>query len=195
MSAAAAPPIGKAVLAQELGWSRPTLDRRLKTDAAFPVVQRGDQSGGWQFDLAAVKQHLGLAPAPAGKKKPKATSPAVDQAQLRDAVKLPPPAAPPPRKSAHHHGEATARQRKDAADAALRENKLRLENAELVEMSDLRQRAIEMFAGLANDFDGMPEAIIKALQLGDDKLPAVQDIVDRIRVRFVAAGEALLGDE
>jgi hypothetical protein len=34
------------------------LDRRLDEDADFPVVSRGTQAGGWQFDLEAVKAYL-----------------------------------------------------------------------------------------------------------------------------------------
>src|SRR5581483_1798077 len=118
-------------------------DRRLKEDKFFPVVSRGDQSGGWQFDKHAVVRYLnGDAPAPKAK--------GIDLAQLRDAVKKPasrtkgidpaaeetavqvvdalkgassnerkPNGRAQPRASAYHSGEASARQRKDEADAAL----------------------------------------------------------------------------
>jgi hypothetical protein len=60
------------------------------------------------------------------------------------------------RKTAHHQGEATARQRKDAADAALRENKLKIENGELVEKSQLRQDLADLFASSAMTWTGCP---------------------------------------
>lgn len=50
--------VGKKQLADELGWSRGRLDRRLEEDATFPILTRGDQAGGWSFDLAAVLKHL-----------------------------------------------------------------------------------------------------------------------------------------
>jgi phage terminase Nu1 subunit (DNA packaging protein) len=50
--------LGKAELAQALGWSRPRLDRRLAADPYFPIVTQGDGTGGWEFDLEAVKAHL-----------------------------------------------------------------------------------------------------------------------------------------
>lgn len=50
--------VGKQALAKLLGWSRPTLDARLKSDAAFPVLHRGKTHGPWKFELAAVAEHL-----------------------------------------------------------------------------------------------------------------------------------------
>jgi hypothetical protein len=50
--------LGKKELCEALGWSRPRLDRRIATDKNFPVLQRGNQSGGWQFDLTDVVKHL-----------------------------------------------------------------------------------------------------------------------------------------
>jgi phage terminase Nu1 subunit (DNA packaging protein) len=59
---AVASTVGKAALAQILGWTRPKLDRRLQSDAAFPVVQQGNQAGGWAFNPDAVKSYLGIGP-------------------------------------------------------------------------------------------------------------------------------------
>ena len=52
--------LNKSQLATKLGWSRPTLDKRLRTDPHFPVQSRGDQSGGWTFDLQDVLSYLGI---------------------------------------------------------------------------------------------------------------------------------------
>jgi len=56
--------IGKKELAAALGWSRPKLDRRLKTDPLFPILRQGTQRGGWEFDLASVLDHLENTSAP-----------------------------------------------------------------------------------------------------------------------------------
>ena len=197
---APAPPIGKAQLAAELSWSRPKLDRRLESDGAFPVVSRGDQSGGWKFDLAQVQAHLGIgSPAKSKKKSAPAAAPVLDQAQLRDTVKPPTPVATPAspvgaRRSAHHSGEATARQRKDAADAALRENKLRQENGELVDRSEMRQVLAGIFISLGSDLDGLPEQIAKVLDL-PDSAPVIRDLIDKARTEMVARAAPLLADD
>lgn len=52
----------KKGLCERLGWSRPTLDRRLRADENFPVLQCGKPGIEWQFDVAAVIAHLALAP-------------------------------------------------------------------------------------------------------------------------------------
>jgi hypothetical protein len=191
--------VDKTGLASALGWSRPRLDRRLKEDRAFPVLSSGDQAGGWRFDLEAVRRHLGvLDDAPA---------PVVDPAQLRDAVKPPPapdPKAavvqaepfprPPARRSAEHRGEASARQRKDEADAALKENKLRLENGELVVRAEMAQKLAEIFTALAHDLDALPEKIVKQCGLPEDAAPGLRDLIDLIRTEMVRRCEPLLAD-
>jgi predicted DNA-binding transcriptional regulator AlpA len=50
--------VRKRELADALGWSRPTLDRALRNDPAFPVLQRGTQRGGWKFELATVRLYI-----------------------------------------------------------------------------------------------------------------------------------------
>jgi hypothetical protein len=190
--------IGKKELALALGWARTRLDRRLATDPKFPIVSRGDQSGGWQFDLLAVRQYLSSNGKPAAKSASKkgARLPAIDKAQLRNAVA--PPAAKPmpgsPRRSAHHEGEATARQRKDAADAALKENKLALETGELVVKSEVRQMLTELFAGLGQDLDAAPEEITKRCELPEDAAPGIRKVIDDIRTSMVKRFEPHLSD-
>lgn len=191
MSAPAAQTVGKSGLAAAIGWTRPTLDRRLKSDPNFPVKKRGNQAGGWEFDPVAVRAYLGGEPA----------APAIDQAQLRDAIKppeLPPPSVAPtvrqPRRSQHHQGEATARQRKDAADAALRENKLKVENGELVDRGQLRQDLSQVIASLGEDMDALPEEIAKAFNRPDDA-PQIREVIDKVRTRMVARASKFLTDE
>jgi phage terminase Nu1 subunit (DNA packaging protein) len=183
--------VGKKDLAKELGWSRMKLERRLRDDAKFPVEAIGDQTGGWKFDVAAVERYL------SGKLPPQ--QPAIDKAQLRDVVKPPQRSLPghrgaSARRSAHHEGEASARQRKDLADAQLKENKVRLENGELVETSEVRQTMNEIFAGIGNDLEALPEEVAKRLGLDDPDAAAatVQTLIDDMRTAMVRRLSVLL---
>lgn len=227
MGEAAAQIVGKKDLCAEMGWTRPWLDRRLKSDPHFPVHKIGDQSGGWEFDLADVRRHFsgrgGLgsnasAPAPsAAKSAPKG----IDLAQLRDAVKPATCRRPlqvaaeetavqivealkgaipdarqkgdkTPRRSAYHSGEASARQRKDEADAALKEDKLRESRGDLVQKSDLRSALATLMARLGHDLDALPEKIARALDLADDAVPGIRAMIDQVRTEMVKGAEPLL---
>jgi hypothetical protein len=179
MGASAAASVGKKALCDHLGWSRPTLDKRLKTDRNFPVVSRGDQSGGWSFDPVAVDAYLGVKPC-------KRPVPAVDKAQLRDIVAPPLPTTPAPkptRRSAHHAGEATARQRKDDADAGIREVKLAQLRGELLDKAATRAMLLEISGAVAQFFEGLPEELIKASggSLTDDHAPLIRNLLDNER--------------
>lgn len=186
--------VGKKELAAVLGWSRPTLDKRLKTDPRFPVVSRGDQSGGWAFRVADVQSYL------AGRAIPAAP---IDRAQLRDAVRPTAAPAPPPgepfarrgRRSAHHEGEATARQRKDAADASLKEDRLARERGELVPRDLMRQVSGMIVANLAANFDSLAGEIVKRQNLPVEMEPAIQAQLDEMRRSWVAQALASLEDE
>ena len=198
MSDGMAATIGKKELAAALNWSRPKLDRELLRNRNFPVVSRGDQSGGWQFDLEAVRAYLNGAPAPAPDTKKKAaakTPPAIDKAQLRDAVAPPLPApSPSPRRSAQHAGEASARQRKDEADAGLRELKLEVERGKYVLREEVRQVLISIFAGLGNDLDALPEEITKRCDLPESLAETIRALIDEARRTMAKRAESLLGD-
>ena len=50
--------LGKKELAAHLGWSRPRLDHRLKSDPTFPIAKLGSQRGGWAFDPIEVEAYL-----------------------------------------------------------------------------------------------------------------------------------------
>jgi phage terminase Nu1 subunit (DNA packaging protein) len=54
--------VGKKQLCDALGWSRARLDSRISADENFPVLQRGNQGGGWLFDIAAVLRYLATVP-------------------------------------------------------------------------------------------------------------------------------------
>lgn len=191
--------VGKKELAAALGWSRPTLDKRVKTDPNFPVVSRGDQSGGWHFHIPAVQAYLAGAPA--------AAPPAIDRNQLRDSVKPPPAAqavraqtpapapAPSPRRSAYHQGEATARQRKDEADAGLKEMRLQERAGELVARDRMRQMSATVIANLAAGFDSLAGEIVKRQSLPAEMEPAIQAQLDEMRQAWVTQSLAALDAE
>lgn len=196
MGAAAAPKamgqtiVGKKALCEAIGWTRPKLDRRLLSDRSFPVRHRGDNTGGWEFCVEDVQAYLAGAPIPAA-------PPAIDPAQLRDAVAPPAPqpaaavaahpggaALPrytpaPGRRSAHHEGEASARQRKDDAQAALLEIKLAVERGEYIPRAEVEAVAGEVFMLLAGELDALPEDVLKVIGV-----PASDEMVERLRKRL-----------
>ena len=174
-----------------MGWSRPTLDKRLKVDPTFPVVSRGDQSGGWGFELAAVRAYLN-----GGAKAPAKTAPAIDRAQLRDVV-APARAKPaaqraPERRSAHHAGEATARQRLDESCARKLEREEAVAAGLYVAAADTRQKLSAVMLSLAHDLDALPEKIAKALELRDDAVPGIRAMIDKVRGDMADRAEPLL---
>lgn len=196
--------VGKKELAAALAWGRMRLDRRLASDANFPVVSRGDQSGGWKFDLDDVLRHLGVdaaqqhadAPSENPSARPTAkrpASPAIDRAQLAAVIAPPLPAAQP-RKSAHHAGEATARQRMDDARARKLEREEAVAAGELLVASEVRQRLATIMISLAHDLDGLPEQLIKDLELKDDAAPGIRARMDAIRTEMVKRAEPMLAE-
>ena len=50
--------VNKNQLAAALGWTRPKLDRRIKSDVNFPTKKRGTRGGGWEFDVSDVRRYL-----------------------------------------------------------------------------------------------------------------------------------------
>lgn len=179
--------IGKKELCEALGWSRPKLDRRLKSDGNFPVAGRGDQSGGWQFDLQRVRDYLGGVTRPKAKRQPKA----VARAAAPEPEPLPIPR--PVRRSADHAGEATAKQRKDEADAQLKEMKVAAAAGSLVPREEVEQVLQLICAGLGNDLDALPEEIVKACGLPTEALEVIRKKIDAARENMVMRGGKLIG--
>ncbi len=177
--------VGKRELAAALNWSRPTLDRRLLQDPTFPVRRRGSQAGGWEFELAAVHAYLNGVRAP---------EPADDQPAEPDAEPST-PAGPGGEGRAAHQGEATARQRRDQADAALKEDRLRRQRAELVDVEMMRQSVSTMLAGVATKLNNVPDAIVRRLGLPETAGPVIRDEIDRIRKTMVEDLRAVLIDD
>lgn len=192
--------IGKKELALALGWSRPKLDRRLSVDPNFPVETRGDQAGGWAFNLSRVTAYLqGGTPAPKKAAPPKTngkSSSAIDAKQLADQVK-PPPARQPvvaPRRSADHRGESTARQRVDTARAEILEIKAGKERDRFVEAEDVRRTIETMLTHLGNALNGMPDAIVKLFGLQPDAEAILREMFDDLRINMKKDLERFLAE-
>lgn len=180
--------VGKRDLCAVLGWARSKLDHRLKTDPGFPCVRKGDQSGGWEFDPAAVRAHLAGRPSIAAR--------ALDSVQLKDTIaparqrSSPEPRASharssaPTRRSADHKGEATARQRKDGAQADMIELKLGVERGRYVDVEHMRQCVTMLVVHFAKALDVMPENLARDLELPDTAVSAIRKFMDDVRTQL-----------
>jgi phage terminase Nu1 subunit (DNA packaging protein) len=156
---------GKSHLCKFLNWSRMKLERRLEGDAAFPVEKRGTRAGGWVFDFDAITAYL----QPEGEPEAPAT---------------PEPAAPT---KFGHSGEETARQRRDAAQAQLLEDKIKRSRGELVEVAELRMALAEGVARMASGFNKLPETLARRLNLPDSAIPVIRQELDDARRHLVTS--------
>jgi phage terminase Nu1 subunit (DNA packaging protein) len=188
--------VGKAALCEALGWTRPRLDRRLESDAAFPVAKRGTRAGGWEFDVAAITAYLSGAPAkaaPAAGKKPAARIDArseVGNPYPGAKFSVVPPAGVEP---VIHSGEQTARQRRDAVQAEILEDKLRRDRGELVQVEVMRQMLNTMLAHLGKGIDRLPDQIIERLNLPEERSDDIRVLTDELRRAMADELRVLLG--
>lgn len=180
--------LSKAELCKALGWSKPKLDRRLASDKNFPVRKRGNQSGGWEFDLPIVMRYLQISADAAPK--PGRPPAKVVQTDSRPAVQL--PAAPA---AVQHAGEATARQRREFAQARILEDKLARERGELMDTESVRSTISTMLGRFGKALDNLPDQIIKRLGLDDARLNDIRQVIDDMRQAMVADLKALLAAE
>lgn len=179
-------PLDKAGLCLALGWSKPKLDRRLDGDANFPVRKRGTQAGGWEFDLSVVLAYLAAEP-----QKPRRPG-RPSGAQQEAAEKTESPAARLP--AVGHRGEETAKQRRDEAQAALLEDKLKKDRGALVEAEEVRITVGNMLAHLCKGLDSLPDIIVKRLRLSEEAGIQIGRIVDEVRLGMATDLEKLLAE-
>lgn len=165
--------VGKKELAARLNWSRPTLDRRLEQDPNFPVARRGSRIGGWGFDVAAVESYL----------------------EGGVLTRTAPAAREEPRGGSEHKGEATARQRKDVAQAALFEDRLRRQRGELVEADRMRMALSAVLAHLGQSLTALPDKIVRELSLPELAAPRIRSMVDAMRRTAVDELRDLLAED
>lgn len=196
--------VGKAALCEALGWTRPRLDRRLESDAAFPVAKRGTRAGGWEFDVAAIQQYLSGAPikasstpasktALAGEEKPSARIDAragAGNPYPGAKYSVVPPAGVEP---VVHSGEQTARQRRDAVQAEILEDKLRRDRGELVQVEVMRQVLNTMLAHLGKGIDRLPDQVVERLNLPEERSDDIRALTDDLRRVMADELRVLLG--
>ena len=194
-------PIGKAALCAALGWTRPRLDRRLDSDGNFPVAKRGTRAGGWEFDLAAVRAYLAGEPqiempmtAPAAPK-PKPNSEGRAPIDSRAPMAAPkftvvPPAGTEP---VVHAGEQSARQRRDAVQAEILEDKLRRDRGELVQVEVMRQVLNTMLAHLGKGLDRLSDQVVERCGLPEECADQIRVVTDDLRRTMADELRVLLG--
>ena len=174
-SAAALRIVGKADLCAALGWSRPRLDRRLESDAAFPVKTRGDRSGGWEFDLDAIEDYLGVA---------------ADEVETEQEAEVVPLVR---RGAVVHEGEATATQRLRTAQAQREEDRIRRERGELVEASVMKIALATAVTKLAMSLNALPDQLTRRLSLPESATEVIRQEVEEGRRGFYQELRQALG--
>jgi hypothetical protein len=191
--------IGKAALCAALGWTRPRLDRRLDSDGSFPVAKRGTRAGGWEFDLTAVHAYLGAEPAievpaqaPKSITSKSATRAPIDSrtpfAEPKFTV-VPPVGVEP----VVHTGEQTARQRRDAVQAEILEDKLRRDRGELVQVEVMRQVLNTMLVHLGKGLDRLSDQVVERCRLPEEYADQIRVVTDDLRRTMADELRVLLG--
>jgi len=189
--------IGKAALCEALGWTRPKLDRRLDSDENFPIAQRGTRAGGWAFDLAAVRAYLdgGSRKLPAKSREPidqrSDPQPSSNPYPGAKYSVVPPPGVPP----VEHTGEQSARQRRDAVQAEILEDKLRRDRGDLVQAEVMRQVITKMLVHLGKGMDRLADQVIEKLGLPEENSDAIRELTDDLRTTMVDELKVLLGPD
>lgn len=171
--------VNKSALCQLLGWSRPKLDLRLETDPHFPVASRGVKGGGWQFDTAAVVAYLGGG--------------AVSRGGSTELDAITRPSAELARAATvEHRGEHSARQRRDAVQAEILEDKLRRDRGELVQADEMRRVVLCLQGGINKGLDRLCKQIVELPGISDADT-VVRELVDELRDMMAADLRTLLG--
>lgn len=192
--------IGKAALADALGWTRPKLDRRLDSDESFPIAKRGTRAGGWEFDLATVKAYLAGSANAARARAPAQTPVSPPSPNPYPGAKytvLPPSAVPPPgvEPPLAHSGEQTARQRRDQVQAEILEDKLRRDRGELVQAEVMRQVITKMLVHLGKGMDRLADQVVEKLGLPEENADAIRELTDDLRTTMVDELKVLMGPD
>jgi len=191
--------IGKAALADALGWTRPKLDRRLESDESFPIAKRGTRAGGWEFDLAAVKAYLSggaIAPRPRATARAPAREPDASPYPGAKYTTLPPSTVPPAGvEPVVHAGEQTARQRRDQVQAEILEDKLRRDRGELVQAEIMRQVITKMLVHLGKGMDRLADQVVEKLGLPEENADSIRELTDDLRTAMVDELKVLMGPD
>lgn len=193
--------IGKAALCEALGWTRPKLDRRLDSDEKFPIAQRGTRAGGWAFDLSAVRAYLASGSRKSAAKSGELHGQRGDRTPAQESTSNPypgakysvvPPAGVPP---IEHTGEQSARQRRDAVQAEILEDKLRRDRGDLVQAEVMRQVITGMLAHLGKGMDRLADQVVEKLGLPEESADSIRELTDDLRTTMVDELKVLLGPD
>lgn len=174
--------VGKGELAAALGWTRPRLELRIDSDPNFPVAKRGRGNGRgatneWTFDVDTVLAYLGGGSAAPGMP-PGDGSSSFDGPAMRNSVDL--------AGGVRHAGELSARQRREAAQAAMLEAKLRAQRKDLVERAEMDWVIARLVERLGEGLDDLPGMIVQRLGLAEEKSNSIWLIVDDLRGKMIA---------
>ena len=136
------------------------------------------KGGGWRFHTAAVVAYLGGgAVSPAGSTQFDASTRPYGP-QVRAAT-------------VEHHGEHPARQRRDAVQAEILEDKLRRDRGELVQTEEMRRVIRCLQGGINNGLDRFVDQVTELLgTAGADAI--VRELVDELRSMMAADLRPLL---
>jgi phage terminase Nu1 subunit (DNA packaging protein) len=157
--------VGKKALCEHLGWSRPTLDARLKADPNFPVRERGGKGGGWKFIVEDVRAYLQSG-------QTFVAAPPATEDEDDDAPDVAEPWPISPIRRTDHSGEATATQRLRNAQAAIQEDRLRRQRGELVEAKDMQQVLSTALAELRSSLSDLPAILGKEFMWSEREITA-----------------------
>ena len=171
--------VGKRDLCERLGWSRPTLDHRLKVDPSFPVRTVGDRSGGWEFEVETVEAYL--------QGRPRLAIDIDDEPEAAEVVPLPPGRM-------QHDGEATARQRRDTVQAQLMEDRLRKQRGELMETAEVKAALATAVTKLSTALNALPDVLARRLGLPEASASVMRQEVEEARRQFFGELRSLLTD-
>lgn len=88
-------------------------------------------------------------------------------------------------RTSEHYGEATARSRRDAAQASLLEDKLRKDRGQLIQIEDLRNALSTVLLHLGKGLDSLPDAIVSRCNLAPAHALSIRELVNNLRTATV----------
>ncbi|PRF16486.1 hypothetical protein C6P96_04990 [Burkholderia multivorans] len=110
---------------------------------------------------------------------------------------LPPASAVPPAgvEPVVHSGEQSARQRRDAVQAEILEDKLRRDRGELVQAEVMRQVLTKMLVHLGKGMDRLSDQVVEKLGLPEENAEIIRELTDDLRTTMVDELKVLLGPD
>ncbi|PRE60587.1 hypothetical protein C6Q12_03970 [Burkholderia multivorans] len=94
-----------------------------------------------------------------------------------------------------HSGEQSARQRRDAVQAEILEDKLRRDRGELVQAEVMRQVLTKMLVHLGKGMDRLSDQVVEKLGLPEENAEIIRELTDDLRTTMVDELKVLLGPD